>query len=83
MQSVRLGKLEGCGFAVRLLASVKPVRKSTDSSADLYAHYESVVPTLQESLETLCLAAQKAWLDGGAGHWEVCYPGEHRKYAMP
>ena len=61
MQSVRLAKMEGYGFAVRLLAPVKPVQKSTDSSADQYSHYErSVVPTLQESLETLCLAAQKA-----------------------
>ena len=61
MQGVRLGKLEGYGFAVRLLAPVTPVRKSTDASAEPYAYYErSVVPTLQESLETLCLAAQKA-----------------------
>ena len=71
MQSVRLGKIEGHGFAVRLLAPVKPVQKSTDSSAELYAHYErSVVPTLQESLETLCLVAQKVSLDGSVQHFE-------------
>lgn len=68
MQSVRLGRMEGYGFAVRLLAPVTPVRKSTDSTAEPYALYErSVVPILQESLETLCLAAQKA-IDGDAGH---------------
>ena len=68
MQSVRLAKMEGYGFAVRLLAPVTPVRKSTDSTAEPYALYErSVVPILQESLETLCLAAQKA-IDGDAGH---------------
>ena len=68
MQGVRLGKLEGYGFAVRLLAPVKPVQKSTDSSADQYSHYErSVVPTLQESLEALCLAAKTA-IDGDVGH---------------
>ena len=68
MQSVRLAKMEGYGFAVRLLAPVTPVWKSTDSSAELYAHYErSVVPILQESLEALCLAAQKD-IDGDAGH---------------
>lgn len=66
MQSVRLGKLEGCGFAVRLLAPVKPVQKSTDSSDEQYAHYESVVPTLQERLEILCQAVQTACLDGGS-----------------
>lgn len=68
MQSVRLAKMEGYGFAVRILAPVTPVWKSTDSSAEPYAHYERiVVPTLQESLETLCLAAQKA-IDGDVGH---------------
>lgn len=68
MQSVRLAKMEGYGFAVRILAPVTPVWKSTDSSAEPYAHYERiVVPTLQESLETLCLAAQKAG-EGDAGH---------------
>lgn len=66
MQSVRLGRMEGYGFAVRLLAPVTPVRKSTDSTAEPYALYErSVVPILQESLETLCLAAQKA-REGGS-----------------
>lgn len=71
MQGVRLGKLEGYGFAVRLLAPVKPVQKSTDSSADQYSHYErSVVSTLQELLETLCLAAQKVSLDGSVQHFE-------------
>lgn len=72
MQSVRLGKLERCGFAVRLLAPVAPERKgSTDSSAELYALYErSVVPTLQESLERLCLAAQKVSLSGSVQHFE-------------
>ena len=68
MQSVRLGRMEGYGFAVRLLAPVTPVRKSTDSTAEPYALYErSVVPILQESLEALCLAAQKD-IDGDAGH---------------
>lgn len=68
MQSVRLGKMEGCGFAVRLLAPVAPERKSRDASAEPYACYErSVVPTLQESLETLCLIAQTA-IDGDVGH---------------
>ena len=68
MQNVRLGKMEGCGFAVRLLAPVAPEQKSTDSSADQYAHYErSVAPILHESLETLCLVAQKA-IDGDVGH---------------
>ena len=68
MQSVRLGKIEGYGFAVRLLAPVAPVRKSSDASAEPYAHYgKSVVPTLQQSLDTLCQAARKA-IDGDAGH---------------
>ena len=66
MHSVRLAKMEGCGFAVRLLAPVTPVRKSPDSSAEQYAHYESVVPTLQERLEILCQAVQTACLDGGS-----------------
>lgn len=71
MQSVRLGKMEGCGFAVRLLAPVTPVRKSTDSTAEPYALYErSVVPILQESLETLCLAEQKAREGGSAELFE-------------
>lgn len=40
MQSVRLDKMEGYGFVVRLLAPVAPERKgSTDSSAELYALY--------------------------------------------
>lgn len=62
MQSVRLGKLERCGFAVRLLAPVAPERKgSTDSSAELYALYErSVVPTLQESLERYVLLHRRS-----------------------
>ena len=71
MQSVRLGRMEGYGFAVRLLAPVTPVWKSTDSSAELYALYErSVVPILQESLETLCLAEQKAREGGSAELFE-------------
>ena len=71
MQSVRLAKMEGYGFAVRLLAPVTPVRKSTDSTAEPYALYErSVVPILQESLETLCLAEQKAREGGSAELFE-------------
>lgn len=71
MQSVRLAKMEGYGFVVRILAPVTPVRKSTDSSAEPYAHYErSVVSTLQESLETLCLAEQKAREGGSAELFE-------------
>ncbi|OUO50417.1 hypothetical protein B5F76_11770 [Desulfovibrio sp. An276] len=71
MQSVRLGKMEGYGFAVRILAPVTPVRKSTDSTAEPYALYErSVVPILQESLETLCLAEQKAREGGSAELFE-------------
>lgn len=71
MQSVRLAKMEGYSFAVRLLAPVTPVRKSTDSTAEPYALYErSVVPILQESLETLCLAEQKAREGGSAELFE-------------
>ena len=71
MQGVRLGKMEGYGFAVHLLAPVTPVRKSTDSTAEPYALYErSVVPILQESLETLCLAEQKAREGGSAELFE-------------
>lgn len=71
MQSVRLAKMEGYGFAVRLLAPVTPVRKSTDSTTEPYALYErSVVPILQESLETLCLAEQKAREGGSAELFE-------------
>ena len=71
MQSVRLAKMEGYGFAVRLLAPVTPVQKSTDSTAEPYALYErSVVPILQESLETLCLAEQKAREGGSAELFE-------------
>ena len=71
MQSVRLAKMEGYGFAVHLLAPVTPVRKSTDSTAEPYALYErSVVPILQESLETLCLAEQKAREGGSAELFE-------------
>lgn len=71
MQSVRLGKMEGYGFAVRLLAPVAAERKSTDSTAEPYALYErSVVPILQESLETLCLAEQKAREGGSAELFE-------------
>lgn len=68
VQSVRLAKVEGYGFAVRILVPVAPERKSTDSTAEPYACYErSVVPTLQESLETLCQVAQTA-IDGDVGH---------------
>lgn len=71
MQSVCLGKLERCGFLVRILAPVTPVTNSTDSSAEPYALYErSVVSTLQELLETLCLAAQKVSLSGSVQHFE-------------